>query len=82
MGEFPSRRVVETLLRISEAGETSAYSPKLLAQLCRAWLALDAAPECEVTREDWLENAESFAADLIGQRVRLVATPTTRGPSE
>ena len=57
----------------------STLTPReeVLRELCLAWLALDAAPVVEVTREDWLENAESFAADLIGQRVRLV--PETTG---
>ena len=30
------------------------------------------APEVEVTREDWLENASAFSASLIGKRVRLL----------
>lgn len=64
---------------------------KLVRDLCRAWLALDAAPEVElVSAEDdgwWVNGArdadEEMEIDrMAGEKVRLVATPASGGPRD
>jgi hypothetical protein len=65
-------------------------TPDELAELCRAWLALDAAPEGEVGylcaddagAECHVYRRETFPADMMDQRVRIVATPASGGPRD
>lgn len=66
------------------------FNRELVAELARAWLALDAAPEvfARGQGQGWSGGGQTsvtfdgvFTVDLL-KHYRLVATPTTRGPSE
>lgn len=71
-------------------GTNWMMSAEVLAELCRTWLALDAAPEGEVVvlsdgtptiKADDLYGLGSLFG-LDGYTVRLVATPASGGPRE
>lgn len=67
--------VREYIMRLSTDEKRAGLIAKvqiLEGQLAAMNRMLEEAPEVEVTREDWLENAEQFSAQLIGKRVRLV----------
>lgn len=83
------RNDVLALLHVAgQSGASCNITPDLLAELCRAWLALDSAPEA-LLDFDAIPGGNVVCTydidihhELVGQCVRLVATPTTRGPSD
>lgn len=65
----------EYIMRLSTDEKRAGLIAKvqiLEGQMAALNKMLEEAPEVEVTREDWLENAEVFSPSLIGKRVRLV----------
>lgn len=82
------RLTVGTLLEMAKGGSESVEVPaETLAELCKAWLALDAAPVARIGNSDafscFLEKPQGSEAGpvhaMLGQRVRLVTTNSAGG---
>jgi len=72
-----NRKEVETLL-----AEVNAYTGRksgLIAELCRTWLAVDAAPVVDIFKYRGSIVIEPDDDSVVGKTVRLVAIDTKGG---